>query len=296
MILKPSTDYLNDDLKKRQSLYVTTIDGTEISIDLIECLTKDDVWSTFYAVCQNKIPYFVKLAHFLPQENEHAYKQCINEYRFAMRHADGLAHVLTAVGGRLASHHYPLLLYPFVKWPSLATLCDVGLDYERWLHLAKSGARALAELHEKQMVHCDIKPSNMLVDIDNDDSVVLIDFGLVHASGMERLSGALGSPAYICPQAALGSHYPKPCWDIYSFGVVLYELATGKWPFKANDIASLLEMQCTASVPQLLPRFDAPIQMREIILRCLAKYENMRYIDGLDLYNALCRLPESCCA
>lgn len=110
-----------------------------------------------------------------------------------------------------------------------------GVPFDQWtrepgrLRPALDGlARALAGLHSHGYVHRDIKPSNVLVEASG--RVVLLDFGLVHASDDARSTVMVGTPVYLAPEVASGDS-PSPAADWYAVGVMLFEALTGELPF-----------------------------------------------------------------
>jgi serine/threonine-protein kinase len=170
---------------------------------------------------------------------------------------------------------------------SLAVLIDAGgvPTLERSIPIMQQLAEALAAVHRAGIVHRDIKPDNVVLIEKNgkSDFVKLCDFGVAKLtdSTLDRVAmhstsqGAiLGTPEYMSPEQASG----KPVdlrTDIYSFGVMLYEMATGRVPFSAPDFGEMVVQLLKAQPipPSQLPGLSQPVpkSLERLILHCLAK-------------------------
>ncbi|PYU25771.1 MAG: hypothetical protein DMG30_04205 [Acidobacteria bacterium] len=140
-------------------------------------------------------------------------------------------------------------------------------------------ARALAYAHEQGIIHGDVKPANIM--INQDGRVMLTDFGIARFSAQISQNGGLrGTPAYLSPEQIEG----KPTdgrSDLFSLGIILYQLATGQRPFQSDSVqavcAQILKAKIAppTKVNPLLPRaFDG------IVTRCLARNPEDRYANG----------------
>ncbi len=158
---------------------------------------------------------------------------------------------------------------------------DVGdaLDYVRRI------ARALGVVHAAGLVHRDLKPPNIM--LRDNDEIVLIDFGLarqMHAEITTTSTGMLrGSPYYMSPEQAQGLPLDARS-DLYSLGVVLFEMLTGRKPFTGTSAIEVLQRHVTAPIP-LLPAGHAHLQ--PLIDRLLAKSPARRYASVEELLVAL---------
>jgi len=157
-------------------------------------------------------------------------------------------------------------------------LADGAISIEEALHIARQIAEGLAEAQAKGIVHRDIKPANIM--ITEKGEVKIMDFGLAISGEAKRLTAAgriIGTPAYLSPEQAQG--FPLTFHtDIYSTGVVLYELVTGVLPFDADDIGILLLQQVKKQPKppsELVP--DIPRSLERAILQALAKQPDDRF-------------------
>jgi len=162
---------------------------------------------------------------------------------------------------------------------------DLREDEPRLLAILRALLWALAYAHEHGVVHRDVKPENVL--FDNVDRPRLTDFGIaVYRSDGRRLTNggfALGSATYMAPEQARGEKVDGRA-DLYSIGVLTYELLTGDVPFHAEDALSLAVRHAVDPVPALPPE---KAHWQEFIDRALAKTPSARYASAHDMMAAL---------
>lgn len=148
---------------------------------------------------------------------------------------------------------------------------------------------ALGYAHQRGIVHRDIKPSNVLIDSRGD--VFLTDFGIAKilegGSSKFTTTGAItGTPAYMSPEQAQGDAVDQRS-DIYSLGIVLYEMLTGRVPFEAETPLAVALKHISAPLPlpsAINPGIDPEIE--KVVLKCLSKDKNDRYANCAELLSA----------
>ena len=156
-------------------------------------------------------------------------------------------------------------------------------------HVAEACA-AVAELHALGMVHLDLKPSNLFLATQRDGSrcVKVLDFGLARPSSLPMPGNLEGSAGYMAPEQALSSRDLGPACDVWALGVILYELVTGRLPFRADTMVATLLLALTQepALPETC-RPDLPPALSDVILRCLEKEPARRFQDAGELLAAL---------
>ncbi len=175
----------------------------------------------------------------------------------------------------------PYLVMKFIEGNTLKAELDKGpLSSKDILRIVDAVGSALAYAHKQGVLHRDVKPSNVL--LASDGQVYLADFGLarIAQSGESTLSSdmIMGTPQYISPEQAMGVKELDERTDLYSFGVVLYEMVVGKVPFNADTPFSIIHDHIYSPLP--LPRRVNPKvsdQVERVLLKALAK-------DRLDRY------------
>lgn len=162
------------------------------------------------------------------------------------------------------------------------------LPFELALDTALQMADALAFAHDHGIVHRDIKPPNVIVDSKR-GTVKLTDFGIAHLmSNTETRAGMLlGSPRYMSPEQVQGQPVDGRS-DIFSLGVVLYEMLVGRPPFGGEELHGILfRIVNEPVVPVSRTIRDIPARVDEILARCLAKRPDDRYSNAHDLVDDL---------
>jgi serine/threonine protein kinase len=173
------------------------------------------------------------------------------------------------------------------------------LPYERVLALGQQLASALDYAHKAGVVHRDVKPSNILLSADG-RTAKLLDFGVARIGEID-LSGAegrlartqvgqmIGTPRYMSPEQALGIPVDRRS-DLFSLGVVLYEMVTGKVAFPGMGLATLaIQISQERVEPIARSVADCPPGLRFVIDKLLAKKPDQRFADGDAVYQALTR-------
>ena len=225
---------------------------------------------------------------FLPEslsQNPASVERFRNEVRLARQVSH--PHVCRVYDvGEIEGHLF--LSMEYVDGEDLASLLRrIGrLPSDKALEIARGLCAGLAAAHDKGILHRDLKPGNIM--IDGRGQVLLTDFGLAGiASEIEHNEVRNGTPLYMAPEQLVGQEVTARS-DIYSLGLVLYELFTGKRPFEATTLADLVRMRSTA--PPLTPTtlvHDLDPTVERVILRCLETDPATRPASALAVAAAL---------
>ena len=152
------------------------------------------------------------------------------------------------------------------------------LDPSRAVHFVDQILSALEHAHRAGIVHCDIKPANVLVT--DSGAVKIMDFGIAHVCGddlKEVAGGMTGTPGYMSPEQALGQELDARA-DLYAVGVVLYRLLTGALPFSAGTTTQILRQQISdVPAPLRVHQDGLPVWCELIVGRALAKSPAARF-------------------
>jgi serine/threonine protein kinase len=197
-------------------------------------------------------------------------------------------------GEDLVDHYLVMELASGWKTSAGEVALDVGelpkpFDEVIVISIIKQACAGLVYIHGQGVVHRDVKPGNLL--LFDGGQVKLADFGIARSreSITLTLTGlAMGTPEYMSPEQAEGSRELKQTSDIYSLGVVMYELLTGEPPFRRNTPLATAVAHLRESVPnpsKLNPQVSE--RLAKIVLKCLEKSPDKRFRSALDLYNAL---------
>lgn len=156
--------------------------------------------------------------------------------------------------------------------------------------LVEQLVRALGFIHSRLYVHCDIKSANIRVRPDG--SIKLLDFGLLHQLGTPTGDNIKGTPQYIAPEVIRGGVIDGRT-DLYSVGILAYELTYGEMPFDGTSLYEVLSQHCNARPPRLGSDPNIPRLWAEILTRLLRKDPSDRFADASALLRALCPLTGS---
>ncbi|MDI3286771.1 serine/threonine-protein kinase [Polyangium sp. 15x6] len=196
------------------------------------------------------------------------------------------------------------LVLEYVEGTSLKDLIEQGpMPLDRVLSISRQITMALGAVHEKSIVHRDVKPQNILVDAKG--TVKLLDFGLAkvrvellsdqgrNAKPSPALTGVgmvMGTFAYMAPEAARGMEGVDARSDLYALGVVMYEMLTGKRPFEEKDPGLHLRKIRSEDPPSMrerAPEIKVPPRIDALVLRLLAREPDRRFASANEVLAAL---------
>jgi len=188
------------------------------------------------------------------------------------------------------------LVMEYVRGFDLATvISNDGLEPIRAIRIAEQIASALEAAHAKGVVHRDLKPENVLL-VDTEgarDVVKILDFGIAKVAGAPSLTATgwiVGTPGFIAPEALVGAPIDNRS-DIYSFGVLLYEMLTATLPYDATGSSELVVKTATSDPITLRDRKPSlPAALETFVMRCLEKSPGDRPQDASEVLRELATL------
>lgn len=183
------------------------------------------------------------------------------------------------------------IVMEFVPGTDLKTMIKQRgrFNVDEAIHLIVQASEGIGYAHRAGLVHCDVKPHNVLVAPDG--RLKVTDFGIARALASiqpdEQSDVVWGSPQYFAPEQAAGQA-PSPASDVYSLGVILYEMLAGRLPFESNDPEELARMhrEMQPTPPRRLNP-AIPAQLDQIIMKVLSKEPSQRYRSADQLARVL---------
>ena len=210
----------------------------------------------------------------------------IQEYTLVSRITD--PHVVRIYDQGFTDDHAYIAMEYFERG-DLRSELKAGMSRERVLQVVRQIARGLGVIHSHGVIHRDLKPENVM--LRPDGSVAIADFGVAKSMLQEdnldltqtRHGEVVGTPYYLSPEQASGGEI-GPASDVYSLGVMMFEMLTGHRPFSAETLDLLLARHLTAPVPPLPPEH---IRLQPLLDKMMAKQAEHRYPTAQALLDAL---------
>ena len=195
------------------------------------------------------------------------------------------------------SRNRPYLVLEYLEGRDLQTELDARLRLppKTAIRIASDVCAALKVAHAAGVVHRDIKPGNIFL---TSERAMLIDFGIAKAptpidARSTSVRDALGTPNYMAPEQVRCSARVDGGADVWSLGIVLFEMLTGRLPFRGNDALSTMKAILETPAPSLSEIGRFPSGLSVIVLRCLAKPPDLRWTSVDALQRALDNLERS---
>jgi serine/threonine protein kinase len=190
------------------------------------------------------------------------------------------------------SIEFPYLIMDYIKGSSLTDIIEneAPLEFNRVLGLAKDILGAIEVIHKNNIIHRDLKPDNIMVA--ETGKAILIDFGLakdlLSDTKLTSTGISIGTPLYMSPEQCLDSSKVGKYTDIYSFGVVLFEMLAGEPPFGGNNFFEIMNAHCEKPVPDVRGKNPGlPAGIEKIIQKAMAKEASDRYKNAEIIINEL---------
>lgn len=243
----------------------------------------DGSTATVYKAVDTRLGRQVALKILLPHVRSSTRSRFFQEARAAaqLNHPN-----IMAIFDLVEDYEQPFLVVEYVEGVPLTDY--IPSTPEIAVNLGYQIAMALEYAHQRQIIHRDIKPANLQVTPQM--QVKIMDLGLALPREATRVTAEgmiIGTPAYLSPEQAQG-HALDHRTDIYSLGIVIYEMVTGQLPFDADDISALLLQQVRQPPPP--PRLvisGLPVGLETVILKALAKHPTRRFQSCRAMADAL---------
>jgi len=247
-----------------------------------------------YRVFDKKIEEEVALKLVRPEISSE--KKTIERFRNELKVARKIAHrnvCKTYDLGEKGRAHYITMEY--VPGESLKSMIGMmgQLSAGQVVFIAKQVCEGLAEAHRLGVVHRDLKPSNIMIDREGNPRIM--DFGIacsLKAKGITGPGVMIGTPEYMAPEQVEGKDVDQRS-DVYSLGIILFEMATGRLPFE-GDTSLVIALKHKTEVPPDPGQYNSqiPDDLSQLILKCIKKDKDKRYQNAKELLSELVKIEE----
>ncbi len=252
------------------------------------------VYKVEHILLQHNRFFALKIMHACFANNETNYKRFVREVEVAM----GLVHrnIVAIREFGLLSNQSPYLIMDFSPGKTLEWILQNQwqCDLVRSIEIISQILEGVGEAHKCNVIHRDLKPANILIETSEQGKEVIkiVDFGLAklaeESEHLESLTqGILGTPLYMSPEQASGEKVDRRT-DIYSIGMILYEMVTGRLPFKTKSLREMLVKQMfekPANPRQVNDKI--PIDLENIILKAIEKNVDERFASVQEFQSAI---------
>jgi serine/threonine protein kinase/Tfp pilus assembly protein PilF len=189
----------------------------------------------------------------------------------------------------------PYITMEYVRGEDLKSMIRMTgqLSVRRALSIAKQICEGLAEAHRIGVLHRDLKPRNIMVD--KEGNARIMDFGIARSLKAEGITGdgiMVGTPEYMSPEQVKGEETDERS-DIYSLGIILFEMLTGKIPFDGDTSLTIAFKQRTEEPPDPLDfNTQIPEELSTVILKCMEKEKKKRYQNSREVFSELDKIEK----
>jgi eukaryotic-like serine/threonine-protein kinase len=186
-------------------------------------------------------------------------------------------------------HGRPCILMEYVDGLTIAGILERrgALPPQEAFRIAQSIAAVVAHFHDHGVLHRDIKTNN--IKICSDGRIKVLDFGIARLQSTRNLTSTgivIGTPGMLAPEQVNG-HTVTPATDVWQFGVMVYEMLSGRLPFRADNTRELYAQILNAKPAPLITQPSLPAGFEKVVNRCLQKDPAKRYASGRELLAAL---------